>query len=369
MQPVDEAQAPDGPLRDTLSAGERMSGVGESTGGAPSGGLSQWAELPLVFKGNARDYFRLWIVNLCLTLLTFGIFSAWAKVRRKRYFYSHTELAGVPFEYLGAPIPILKGRIIETVLLALWYAGTHFSLRLLFIVFAVFVALTPWVMVRTAAFNARYSSYRNITFEFDGTYRGAAGALLVGLLLTAFTCGLGYCWAFTHVRRYFVEHTSYGGVRGRYTAKGGHLIGPYVVAFSSVFGVFSALGYQAQRGHGAGLTPLLLVGYVVYGLGYAYWEARVGRMNWRHTTLGPLRFDAKYRARDFIALYFTNALAVLGSLALLVPWASIRMYRYRLDRLTVTQDGDLAQFVGHPGQAVRATGAEVMDLFDFELSL
>ena len=42
--------------------------------------------LSLVFKGTTRDYFRLWIVNLCLTLFTLGIFSAWAKVRKKRYF-------------------------------------------------------------------------------------------------------------------------------------------------------------------------------------------------------------------------------------------------------------------------------------------
>jgi hypothetical protein len=47
-------------------------------------------ELSLEFSGSAREYFRIWITNLCLTLLTFGIFSAWAKVRKKRYTYSHT---------------------------------------------------------------------------------------------------------------------------------------------------------------------------------------------------------------------------------------------------------------------------------------
>ncbi len=45
-------------------------------------------ELPLEFHASAREYFRIWIVNLCLTLLTFGIFSAWAKVRKKRFAYS-----------------------------------------------------------------------------------------------------------------------------------------------------------------------------------------------------------------------------------------------------------------------------------------
>ncbi|MBK7012097.1 MAG: DUF898 family protein [Xanthomonadales bacterium] len=61
-----------------------------------------------VFDGRANEYFRIWIVNLALTLLSLGIFSAWAKVRSERYFYGSTRLAGVPFEYTAKPLPILK---------------------------------------------------------------------------------------------------------------------------------------------------------------------------------------------------------------------------------------------------------------------
>ncbi len=55
-------------------------------------------------------------MNLCLTLLTLGAYSAWAKVRKKHYFYAHTTLDSTPFQYLGQPLPILKGRIIAAVL-------------------------------------------------------------------------------------------------------------------------------------------------------------------------------------------------------------------------------------------------------------
>src|SRR6266849_2239601 len=73
------------------------------------------------FRGCARDYFRIWAVNLCLTLLTAGIFSAWAKVRKKRYFYSNVTLDGTPFQYLGRPVPILKGRVIAVILFSVYY--------------------------------------------------------------------------------------------------------------------------------------------------------------------------------------------------------------------------------------------------------
>ena len=48
----------------------------------------------LRFTGSGAEYFGIWIVNLLLTIITLGIYSAWAKVRRLQYFYRHTEVAG-----------------------------------------------------------------------------------------------------------------------------------------------------------------------------------------------------------------------------------------------------------------------------------
>ena len=64
------------------------------------------------FNGSGGEYFRIWIVNLLLSVITLGIYSAWAKVRRLRYFYGNTHLAGDVFEYHGKPIQILKGRLV-----------------------------------------------------------------------------------------------------------------------------------------------------------------------------------------------------------------------------------------------------------------
>ena len=67
---------------------------------------------PVSFTGTGGEYFKIWIVNLALTIVTLGVYSAWAKVRRLQYFYRHTRLAGAGFDYHGDPIAILKGRII-----------------------------------------------------------------------------------------------------------------------------------------------------------------------------------------------------------------------------------------------------------------
>ena len=75
--------------------------------------------LPFRFHGRAGEYFRIWIVNIMLSIVTLGIYSAWAKVRNKRYFYSNTELDGSSFEYLADPVAILKGRLIAVGIFAI----------------------------------------------------------------------------------------------------------------------------------------------------------------------------------------------------------------------------------------------------------
>ena len=77
---------------------------------------------PVSFTGTGAEYFKIWIVNLALTIVTLGVYSAWAKVRRLQYFYRHTRLAGAGFDYHGDPIAILKGRIVGLVLFGLYSA-------------------------------------------------------------------------------------------------------------------------------------------------------------------------------------------------------------------------------------------------------
>jgi len=37
--------------------------------------------IPFEFLGTGSEYFKIWLVNIILSILTLGIYSAWAKVR------------------------------------------------------------------------------------------------------------------------------------------------------------------------------------------------------------------------------------------------------------------------------------------------
>ena len=332
--------------------------------------------LSFEFKGDAREYFRVWIVNLCLTLLTFGVFSAWAKVRKKRYLYSHTVLDGSPFQYLGKPIPILKGRLVAVVLAAAWYFVTHFEARYVWVLLITAVLLTPWIVVRSAAFNARYSAFRNMTFHFSGTYGSFVGEVIPGLFITALSCGFGYAWLRARFTRYMVSRTSFGSVRGVFGRKGEHFVRAYLangltlgVFIAVAFAILNPLSMGHHRPNAKAFEALTIVTYAAYFVGFVYLKARVTNTIWNGTRLGSLHFECRLSFRRLLWIYVSNSLAIAATAGLLIPWAVMRVARYRAASFQVWAEGSLMEFEGSDTSNVRAAGAEVGEFFDLDVAL
>lgn len=351
-------------------------------------------ELKLEFIGSSREYFRIWAVNLCLTLLTLGIFSAWAKVRKKRYFYSHTILDGTPFQYLGQPLPILRGRLIGAALFAVYYVSSHFLTSLLPYVFALGAVLAPWVIVRSAAFKARYSAFRNMTFRFEGNYWetlkivsawGLVPAIIIGMMFNWWKitwiegalfaiAGLLFPWWISRLKNFIAGHTAYGGKNGQLSTTGGDFLSIYFSAGIFFVLIIIAAGLSLSVFHIPKNSAYYIIlfsipTYAGYALAYAYVQAHTSNLVWNETTLGPLRFRSTLRGLPLAKYYLTNALAIIASAGLLTPWAVIRTMKYRADNLNVFLAGELTDYSGNDSSAVSATGAELGEFFDMDLSL
>jgi uncharacterized membrane protein YjgN (DUF898 family) len=123
-------------------------------------------------------------------------------------------------------------------------------------------------------------------------------------------------------------------------------------------------------------NPAMLIGMVIGFLVYiliifafvGYIQARIGNLIWNNTTLDKLSFNSTLRARDFIWLYFSNIIAIMLTFGLATPWAQIRMARYRATKLQIVGDVDFDQFVGDKKAEVKATGEEIAEMFDVDLS-
>ncbi|MDI1297559.1 YjgN family protein [Methylotenera sp.] len=167
-------------------------------------------QTPVVFTGKAGEYFGIWIVNLLLSIVTLGIYSAWAKVRRKKYFYNNTLVDGVGFDYHANPINILKGRIIAFVLFVIYsvVSGMNPAFGLL-MAFILFLAL-PWIIVRGMMFNARNSSYRGLRFDFNGTYGQAIKVFIGYTLLIIVTLGLAIPFVAQRTHKFVITGHKFG---------------------------------------------------------------------------------------------------------------------------------------------------------------
>ncbi|MFQ5508407.1 MAG: YjgN family protein [Leptospirillia bacterium] len=335
------------------------------------------------FSGSTGEYFRIWAVNICLTILTLGFYSAWAKVRNNRYFYGSTRVAGSTFDYHANPMAILKGRSIVVLYLLAWtvIGGLIPMMELIF--WLVTAALIPWAVVRGRMFHLGNTSWRNIRMGFDGEYKPAL-KIFVGIpILMPFTLGLLY--PYFQARRYsFLIGESRLGESGfSMDAPWKSFYKPYIVAGLSVVGVFAVLGFltmmvapvtPAEMSQvGAGSLLFGIVGTVlmigVYAFAYAYVQAHIGNLAWNSTTLGPHAFRSTLAARDLAMLYVTNTFAIACTMGLAIPWAKVRTARYRMDHLTLIPAGDLDAFITGSSALPGALGDELGEGLDLDLGL
>lgn len=199
---------------------------------------------PVVFTGKAGEYFGIWIVNLLLSIITLGIYSAWAKVRRKKYFYNNTLVDGVGFDYHANPINILKGRIIAFVLFVVYSVASGFSPLLgLLMALALFIAL-PWIIVRGMTFNARNSSHRGLRFDFDGRYGQAALVFIGFTILIIVTLGLALPFVVQRSHKFVIDHHKFGTSHFQMNA----LVKDFYMIYLKLFGVIIAIGLVASLG-------------------------------------------------------------------------------------------------------------------------
>jgi uncharacterized membrane protein YjgN (DUF898 family) len=347
-------------------------------------------EMPLEFRASGGEYFRIWIVNLLLIIVTVGIYSAWAKVRRLRYFYGSTSLGGASFEYHGRPIAILKGRLIALFVYLLIVILGQINPLINIAMAPLIIFGLPWVIVRSRLFQMRMTSWRGLRFNFHGTYGGALGAFIGWPLLAVLTVFALWPLAMWKQVNYMVHNNSYGTQRFAFLATRGAfyrfmLIG---VAFSiAVFiGIVVVLWLLmdsvsvAQSLNAAGADPTdlfrillsgrFLLSAAVYITGFmlitAYFRSRMLNTSIGGVQIGPHRVYSRLRIWPMFTILVTNFAAMIVTLGLFYPWAKVRSMRYQLANTGVIADGDLNQFVAEANQGVSAVGEEVSDIFDID---
>lgn len=382
--------APPAPAAAATVPGAALATPADGTGGGAPGGPVQPAAVPatpgpepFVFTGEWSEYFRIWIINVLLTIVTLGVYAAWAKVRRKRYFYANTKLFGHAFEYLADPKRILIGNVIVVGLFLLLTFSQVVSPLLYAGLAILFAIAVPWFIVRALLFNARNTAWRGLKFNFTGTYGGAAKVFLLWPLLVPATLGLIFPFIARRQKAFVVDHHAFGtspfSFSGR-TEDFYRIYGLAALFFLPLVVLYFAIVFLAVAGglarQGGGQPPpaafgaiglLVLAAVPLAIVGTMYFRARMFTYIWNHTTIAGNRFVAAMRARDLLGLHIVNTLVSALSGGLMHPWAAVRTVKFQLDRLHVVPAGNVDGFVAAAQPPVGAVGDSASDFFDFDL--
>ncbi len=337
---------------------------------------------PFHFTGNGGEYFRIWIVNLLLSIVTLGIYSAWAKVRRLRYFYGHTSLDGASFGYHASPMAILKGRLIAYAVVGVLALLSEVAPLLASVLYLPIAVLAPIIVVRSFRFRAANSSYRGIRFGFDGLDSDAYKVFLFWPLSVPFTLGMSYPYVTKRQREFFVGDSRYGRSLFGLELPTGRVYKIYVLAGVAMLAWFALVGAtfmsaiaQLATADDAdvvpGLSVFLGIGLLYLGVGAIVVFVRTSfeNMVWNHTLIERHRFESRLRAGQMLWLYASNIVLLVVTLGLFVPWARVRMARYRAESLTLLPGGPLVSATLAGGLEAEAAGAELTDAMDLDFGL
>ncbi|ELC9574223.1 DUF898 domain-containing protein [Vibrio vulnificus] len=378
------------------------------------------------FKGQGGEFFGIWIVNILLSVITLGIYSAWAKVRTKRYFYGNTFIAGDNFEYHAQPMQLLKGRLVALALVVIWVVANSFFPLASLVLLGLFYVALPWLLWSNARFDSAMTSYRNVHFAFNGSLkeaymsilgRGLASLLIIAIYIAivvasanasamvATLLGFGtlvlmfvlYAWVVAGIHQYFASGYQYGDRKFVAKIETGFFLKTYckamligfltAVAFMIVMGTFvlgsdimNIFAGEVDLLKGKGDFAYVVLTYLVtitMSLGItAYTTTRIRNYVFSRLTATAetqseteFRFASTFGAWDYMSLIVTNFLLQVITLGLARPWVMVRTSRYVASHTGVIGDMDTLKATDQDSAVKNAISDEVAQAFDLGLSI
>jgi len=310
---------------------------------APAGLAGQTRRL--TFHGSGGTLFGIYVVNILLTIATFGFYRFWGRTKIRRFMLSQTSFEGDRFAYHGTGKELLLGFVKAVLFVGLpitaMNAAARFTHDLKIIItgqiltYVLIFTFIPLAMVGARRYRLSRTSWRGIRFSFRGRAWAFARMFLLSSLLGILTLSLYYPFFQARQQAFMVSNSYFGRRPFRFDGRGRDLFGAYIIA--------------------------LLLMLPTLGI-YSFWfNARMKRYFWAHTHFETARFRSTMTGGALLLQTLVNTILMIVSLGLAWPWVLIRRTRFEFARLTVEGPLDLAGIVQEP-QLATATGDALSSL-------
>lgn len=281
--------------------------------------------LKLAYKGQGGDFFILILKNVFLTLVTLGIYAAWARTGRRRFIWRHMEVGGHPLEYTGTGGEMFVGylKVAGAYIVLFGIPGILARLSpqigqvLQIIAFLILIVVLPFVIYWSRRYLLGRTKWRGIRFGLTGEAKDFAKLFIKGFLLTAVTLGI-YSPIFNNqIYGFIMRNTRYGNAGFTYD-------GPDGEAFK------------------IGIKGLILT-LLTLGI-YSFWyRAELARFHMKHTHFdrATARFDIT--GGFLFKLTIVNVIVSSLTLGIAFPWLFCYTLREVTARISLDGNIDFAQ--------------------------
>lgn len=339
------------------------------------------SKLSFEFTGTGAAYFKIWLFNLLLTLITLGLYYPWAKVRRLQYFYANTQFDGDSLAYDGKPTILARGHGLLVAMAGVVLAASCYSKTGGAVVVLVLAALVPGLLHASLHYHLNHTSWRGLRFGFAGTQKqayqaalplsGACGVVLALALLIPLnktpTAWLGYCaiglgmvclgaapWLVWNFEQYQHKHFTLGTLTSRFkaTAHDYYRLFFQIYLFAAILismATSLAVDWQHRTALATGGQPVAVtsaisataipyfaaVALTLWLLVRPFAISRLQNVSWTQTGNSSLRCVSLLRYRALVWLGLKNGLLMVATLGLYWPFATVAMARLRIESVRV----------------------------------
>ncbi|WP_165188711.1 YjgN family protein [Caulobacter soli] len=321
----------------------------------------------------SSDFVGLGIKNGLLYLVTFGIYSFWARTATRRRIWEKVSLNGEAFSYTGKGLELFLGFLLGVVILLVPYLAVigltvvdkRFALLILPLYIALIVALGAAVFMAFRYLAGR-TRWRGKRFQLTGSPAKFGWSYLGYFLLTMITLGWfapamsmrlsGQLWGALAYgdKKLSWQRSDKEGLYAPFTLAWLVGIGGYVALIVMMLKSMPTAGGAPDFAFIGRLYAFMLVYILAVVLASAAYHAAVIRAVIGAIRVDEARFAISLKAVDLIVLSLTNALILIFTLGFLLPVVEARSARFVISRLSSTGTVDLSNV----RQAPRSSGGD-----------
>lgn len=373
----------------------------------------------LSFTGTGSEYFKIWIVNLLLILITCGIYYPWAKLRKQKYLHRNLILDGAAFDYHAKPKALFIGMVVALLLSGTYYLMANLdSVAALLGITVVLSALVPWLVWKALRFRLAMTSYRALPFRFAGNLSDAYIMIVPQFMLLALVdwalmgvkndaaeglppslkwmgiiyLALMFLIPALHLFLKKYQHNNYQWTSLRTALDLGYkkiyfeyfifaliCVGIFILFFILIAIFISTMGlsvFSAKKGMGAftfiafvSIIPAYIAAYAMIA---SQFTSRFQNLIWNQTTAHGIVFISELNAWALFKLYFKNALLTLLTAGFYWPFAAMKVAQMRAASIRILATAPLmALAAAQLGEAreQNALGDAAGDVFGVDIGM